>query len=501
MERSRLREATLGGVRWVSLARVVVEGSHLVSMVVLAHLVPPAAFGQAAIALIVQAVVAGVAGAGFATPLVQRETLRREHVAGAFALVLLVGAALGLATVLLAPLVVEPGFGATTASLVQIASVLFLIGAIGVVPQALLQRQLDFRRVSTAEMLGGTVGAGSSVALALAGLDAEAVVLGIVAGSATYYGALFLFARPPRPAWHGPEIREIVSFGVPASLSSLLRSGFRNVDYAILGLAAGPAVVGFYWRAFQLGVEYQRKISGIMMRIALPVYSRAASLDDMRALRARIVRAHATIIFPMLGCLIATAPALIPWLLGPRWEPAVTPTQLLAVAGMLAAVMTGMGPLILAVGKPKALLTWDALCLVGYAGAILAVASEGLTAVCLAVIGVFFVQLLAAHVFLLRPLVGIPVRQLVDDVLPAGVASAALVAIGLPLLELIRETGAWPPLAVLASASAGLLAYGLALRLVSPASWGDLRLLADRLLGGVPRPRRRRAAATGAATT
>jgi hypothetical protein len=178
----------------------------------------------------------------------------------------------------------------------------------------------------------------------------------------------------------------------------------------------------------------------------------------------------------------------------------VTPTQLLAVAGMLAAVMTGMGPLILAVGKPKALLAWDALCLLGYAAAILAVASEGLTAVCLAVIGVFALQLLAAHVFLLRPLVGIPVRQLVDDVLPAAVASAALVAIGLPLQELVRETGVWPPLAVLASAGAGLLAYGVALRLLSPASWADLRLLAARLFGGRPRSRRRRAAVTGAAT-
>jgi lipopolysaccharide exporter len=498
MGRSQLREATLRGVRWVTLARVAVESSHLASVVVLAHLVPPAAFGQAAIALIVQGIVTGVTGAGIATPLVQRETIRREHVAGAQALVLVLGGGLAAVTALLAPVAVEPAFGAATAALVQIGSVLFLIGAVGCVPQALLQRELDFRRVSTAEILGGTVGAGTSVALAVAGLDAEAVVLGIVAGSATYFGTLWIFARPPRPAWHAAEIREIVSFGVPASLSSLMRSGFRNVDYAILGLAAGPAVVGFYWRAFQLGVEYQRKISGIMMRIALPVYSRSASLNDMRVLRARIVRAHATVIFPILGCLVATAPALIPWLLGPRWEPAVLPTQLLAVAGMIAAVMTGMGPLVLAVGKPKALLAWDALCLIGYAGVIVAVASQGLTAVCISVIAVYFLQLLAAHVFLLRPLVGIPVRQLVDDVLPPAVANFVLVALGLPLVELLGESGAWPPLAVLVAACAGLTGYGLALRVLSPAAWGDLRLLVGRVVAGFPRPRRRRPAVTGA---
>jgi hypothetical protein len=43
-----------------------------------------------------------------------------------------------------------------------------------------------------------------------------------------------------------------------------------NADYLILAARLHPAQVGFYWRAFQLGVCYQDKISGIMLRTAFP---------------------------------------------------------------------------------------------------------------------------------------------------------------------------------------------------------------------------------------
>ena len=40
--------------------------------------------------------------------------------------------------------------------------------------------------------------------------------------------------------------------------------GFRNCDYAIIGARLGRAQAGFYWRAFQLAVEYQSKVTLIM---------------------------------------------------------------------------------------------------------------------------------------------------------------------------------------------------------------------------------------------
>jgi len=48
--RGELRAATFSGIRWMTFARVLAETGSLGSMVVLAHLIAPAAFGRAAIA-------------------------------------------------------------------------------------------------------------------------------------------------------------------------------------------------------------------------------------------------------------------------------------------------------------------------------------------------------------------------------------------------------------------------------------------------------------------
>lgn len=480
--RGQLREAALGGVRWITTARLVAEASQFIAMIVLARLISPTEFGYAAIALIVQGLVVATTSEGITTPLVQKKALRSAHVAGAQAVVLVLGVTLTALTAALAPLVVEPAFGPETAHLVQLASLLFVISSIGVVPQALLQRELQFRRISVAEIISSSVGASVAVVLALVGLEGEAVVLGVVAASLTFYTTLFVFARPPAPRWRYREIREIIAFGAPASLSSVLRSGFRNIDYVILGLVAGPATVGYYWRAFQLGVEYQRKISGIMVRIALPIYSRASNLSDMQAVRDRIVRVNASILFPILTILIATAPEVIPWMFGPEWEPAVVPTQILAVAGMCAAILSGVGPLILAVGRPKALLAWDAASFVVYAVGVYLAAGYGVVALCLAVTGIFVLQLLVAHVFLLRPIAGVPARRALLDILPASVASAALVVVAVPIVKVLGNNPIPTAGTLTAAVLGGLGCYVLTLRWLFPGAWSDTSLVLSRVV-------------------
>ena len=261
----------------------------------------------------------------------------------------------------------------------------------------------------------------------------------------------------------------------------------RNVDYVIIAARMGAVQVGLYWRAYQFGVEYQSKISSIMMRVALPVYSRAASVEDMRALRARIVRVHASILFPLLALLIVLAPEALPWLLGEPWRPAVLPTQILAVAGMTAAVLTGLGPLMLALGKPKPLLYWNLGSSVAYALMVFLVAPLGLTAVCIGVVGMRITTLLIAQRVMIQGLAGIPMRTLLDDAGPALVGTLALLAVGFPLAGSLAAAGV--PVFVLCAivAAAGLGVYAITLRTLFAASWADLILLASRVFPRLPR--------------
>ena len=84
-------------------------------------------------------------------------------------------------------------------------------------------------------------------------------------------------------------------------------------------------MTGYYYRAYLLGVDYQNKFSRILVQILFPLFSRSGSIESMKALRARVIRANAAVVFPVLGVFILTAPVVVPFLLGSRWEPAVLP--------------------------------------------------------------------------------------------------------------------------------------------------------------------------------
>jgi O-antigen/teichoic acid export membrane protein len=492
VSRSELREATLEGVRWISATRLAFEVVAVAGAVVLAHLVPPAEYGRFAIALVIPEIALSLVNEGLGTPLVRHQAVTHRHTEGTMAIGVAGGLALTALTYFVAPLLTTPLFGAATSELIQLYSPVFTNAGVMIVPLAMLQRRLEFNRIGLSEVVSAAVTTVVSIALALAGLDAEAFVLGSLAGIFAWATVLLLFAgATPLPIWRGAEMREIAATGAPAAGAGLAGIGSRNVDYAILGARLSPAAVGFYYRAFTLGVEYERKVSGIVSRIAFPVYSRTKDMVHLRSVRQRIVRLNAALIFPLMVFFIVVAPVLVPWLFGVRWAPAVVLAQILAVAGMAGTLKNTIDPLVLAAGKPRSLMVFNVCEVLLYAAMLFLVSSGGnLVLVCAAVAGFRVATLIGSYAFLLGPVLESSLVELLDDAGPALLACLALAAASLPL-RLFVDLPVVPLLA--ACAAAGFTAYAVALRMISPASWADILLVVSRVVPGLNAEKPRRA--------
>jgi len=482
MTRHSFKEATISGVRWVMLTRAVSEALALACIIVLARHVSPADFGRAAVAVIFVPLAGILTFEGFASALVQREAVEEAHRRVAALMSVVGGTILSLIVLGLVPILWRPAFGARTAELIAIVSPVFLLASLGAVSRATLWRRLDFRRMSLIDMSATVLGNALPVALALAaGLGAKAIVIGALAQVALTSLLLLLAAPPPLPRWHWRAQREVGGFGIAAALAGLVDVMFRNVDYAILAAQLPAAQVGIYWRAFNLGVVYQDKLSSVMMQLAFPVYSRTESHAELRALHERAARVHAAVIFPLLASLVVLGPVLIPFLLGGEWIPAVRPAQILALAGMVAAVLTGYPQVMLAVGRPKTLLNFNVAMLCGYAAIIALVAQQGLIAVAVAVVVGYMLILLGVYRFLLQRHVGISVRRLLPELGPAIAGCLALAAVAEPARRLLDPLlGAAPTITI--AGSAGIIVYCLTLRFVSREAWNDLCGLAARVL-------------------
>jgi O-antigen/teichoic acid export membrane protein len=495
MSRDSFKEATITGVRWVMLTRAVSEVLALGCIVLLARHVSPAEFGHAAVALIFVPLAGILTFEGFASALVQRETVEDSHRQVAMLTSLLGGAVLSLLVFALVPVVWRPVFGAETGKLIALVSPVFLLASLGTVSRATLWRGLDFRRMSLIDLSATILGNIVPVVLALGlGLGAKAIVIGALAQTVLSSVLLLAVSPPPLPRWHRSAQRDIGAFGLAAALAGLVDVMFRNVDYAILAARLPAAQVGIYWRAFNLGVVYQDKLSSVMMQLAFPVYSRTESRKEMAELHERAARVHAAVIFPLLASLIVLGPVLIPFVLGGEWIPAVRPAQILALAGMVAAVLTGYPQVMLAVGRPKSLLNFNLVMLAVYAALIAVTAKMGLITIAVAVVVAYLMILLGVYRFMLQRHLGIAVSRLVPELGPAVVGCFALAAAGEPLRRLLYPAvGAAPTIAV--AGTIGIIAYCVVLRMVSRATWDDLIGLASRV---VPIPRALTQSAVGA---
>jgi lipopolysaccharide exporter len=495
-EDSRLRAATLTGVRWYAMVRVIAEAIGFATSVALARLIVPDEFGAVAIAFGIASLATCIFSPGLTAPLVQRadigsrerQTISGLALAAAFFLVLLFG--------VLGPRITRPLFGEASADLVQLSALIFPVIALGVVPTAELQRRLAFRQLSAFELASQLASAVISVALAVAGAGGAAIIAGAIGASSMQTVLLCRSAAPPWPRIDRAVARELLGFSTSAGMAAVVYSGYRNVDYVILGARLGAAELGYYWRAFQLGVEYQAKVSRVMLQLAFPIYSRMKDPDAIRRMRARVVRVHATVLFPLLGLLAATAPVLVPALYGEAWEPAVVPTQILSIAGAVAAVGTGGGPLLMAMGKPLWLLKLNLVSLSFLGAVVYLTAPFGVVAVCVSVV-VYQLAFLAALQVLLHRLVGIPLTALVPEVGPALVGSLVLFAVADGLTALL-SAAAVPAVALLPAVGvAGLTTYLAILRLAFRGAWADLMLVCGTLIPQRAVPTRLRRSAAG----
>lgn len=487
LSNEQVREATFGGVRWFAMTQGLAQVASIASAVILARLIAPSEFGRLAVAIIVSEFALMFATETIGTPLVQRSSVERGHLEAAAFIGILLGLGMALLTLFAVPLLTTPLFGARTSVLFRLFAPMFAITGVFIVPLARLQRDLRFRRIGLSEVVGVLVSAVVAVALAIAGLGAKAYVLGALAGFGVTGVGYLSAERPVLPRWRPRHMRELLGFGLPVTAAGFAGVWYRNIDYLILGIRLPATAVGFYYRAFTVGVEYERRLSGIVGRIAFPVYARTEDSERRLVLRMRIVRVNVAVVYPILALFIALAPVFMPWLFGARWIPAVLPAQILAVAGMASCVRNLTSPSVLAAGRPRALFIFAVAETLLYGATVWIASAYGLTVVCIAVSSFQIASLVISYTVLLHRAVGLGRDQIFRDLGPAVLASAPLLAVAMALRSVIGSELPVPVLLIIAGGAGGAT-YLVALRALAPKAWGDVAMLVLRVVPGRARP-------------
>jgi O-antigen/teichoic acid export membrane protein len=453
-------------VSWMGVGHVVSQGLWLGSLILLASLVEPSAFGSIAIGMVLVnlaglLVDSGTRGSIIAAPRVGRAELR-----GAIALNLGAGLAATAAIAALAgPITSAFAEGGDTAA-IRALSLGVVLYAAGIAPLALLQKRLRFRAYAGANIAAATLSSVAGIAAGLAGAEVWALVIRQLASM----GFLSLFAWVaardllPPPGERGLRLRQAGWIGFFAlALTDFVA---LNSDFLIVGHIDEATGLGLYALAFTLAFAPLTQVSWQVGRVLFPA---AAATDELETVGRRTlvsVRMMGLLLLPWLAPVIALAPVALPGLLGDEWEAMVAPFQILLVVGVGHAMVGMIGESLSGTGgigwRARVNAAWAA----GMVGAlILLVSADGIRGAAWAH-AVMFVPFAAAYVFVGSGLIGLSGLRVLAAVASLVPPIAAQIVVTFGLLAGLESAGmeeGWAAV-VAAVTGAGVLAL-LLLRL------------------------------------
>jgi O-antigen/teichoic acid export membrane protein len=435
------------------------RGVSLIVFLILARLVEPSAFGLVALAAVYVTTVQALSDQGLATALIQREGLEAAHKDSAFWANLAVGVILGFVTLALA------GPAAAFYSEPRLAPILRwyalwpLLGSLSVVQQALLRRALRFRELALRQLAGAIAGGLVGIVMAYAGMGVWALVAQQLVNQAVALVVLWSIAEwRPRFAFSYPHFRHLFGFGFNVLAANVVRAIGFQADRLVLGYFLGATELGYYSVAQRLLAIVTDFVAGSAERIVVPLFSRIQG-ERERVNRGLMTaqRILSLITIPAFVGLAASAPVLMPVILGAKWQASVQSTQILAAASLGYCLSFFFGHVLTALGRPglrlgivtAQALSQTVMSLIGVRFGVAGVA----VAVTLNQILFYGVELLV-----LRSNAGFSLRAYLGEGLVPLAASIAMAAVVVLLGQAMA--GQRPVFQLLAQVALGLAIYG-----------------------------------------
>jgi PST family polysaccharide transporter len=224
--------------------------------------------------------------------------------------------------------------------------------------QALFQRELNFAVLAKVEVLA--IGAGSAAALlaALAGAGAWSLVLQLLVMVIVRCGLLWR-ASPWRPAlvFRWGDVRAIGGYSANLTSFNIVNYIGRNADNVLIARFLGSASLGFYSLAYRIMLFPLQRIAWTISQVTFPAYAQVQD-DHARFGRGYLqsISAIAFITFPLMLGLTALAEPFVLVLMGAEWQPVVILLTILGPVGMLQSIITTVGTIYNAKGRPDLLL-------------------------------------------------------------------------------------------------------------------------------------------------
>jgi O-antigen/teichoic acid export membrane protein len=446
---------------WVAVASVVLGVLDLISTLVCLRMwVSTAQFGAATLAIALLPILDRLGGMGLGAAIVRGAGVPEAGMPGegtradALSSIFWVGIAAST-FVFLSLLTARPLIGRLfpdpiVASLLAALGGRLVIQTFGMVPDALMKRDLRYRELSIVHIVACLADTATKLGLAYLGargapeLAVWCFALGPIANTlVTTIGVQICQRWRPAFVFRRDVAARAVRFTAAVSGGELLYYAYASADYLVVGSYFGDAAVGVYRLAYELVLDVVRLLSMITAEVAFPTFVRLSS--DRRAVGAqllRFTRQNVVVLAPFLVFVGIEADDLLSILYPPLPASAATAARVLCIVGALRTLGFIVPPMLAGIGDASRVFVYNLIAAIvlplGFVVAAQLARDHGFVAVAWAWAAGYPVAF-AALLAMALPRTNLRIRTYLDAIAGIALCAAGALAAGLAVRYVITE--------------------------------------------------------------
>lgn len=468
---ARVRQAVI----WRSGSQIVAQAITWGSTLVVIRLLEPGDYGLFAMSAVVMAFMSFLNGYGFASALIQSETVDTYRIRQAFGLLLLMNGSLAVLQWIAAPLVADYYNQPMIADMLRVQAFIYLSTPFIALPEVLMGRKLEFRKQAVVNLTSASVGAALALTLAWRGYGVWTLVFAPIAMFwVRAIGLTFMARSLVMPTFNFRGCGSIVTFGTTVLLTQLFWLVQTQSDIFIAGRQFEPHDIGLYSESLFLAQIIMAKFVPPLNEVAFPAYAQLQKDPvGMRWAFLKAARLVMLVVLPAYVGMAVTAEPLVATLFGPKWMEIAPLVTLVALAMPFMTLQIMFAPALNALGRP------DIPMRSAMAGAAIFFLSFFIASRT-GIHSMAAVWLIAAPALLMmtmlfsRRLINVPIRDLAMALAPIVGSALSMGALVLALDSwVLSGLDLWAPVRLALLVATGGLTYLAALRLLAPSLLTD----------------------------
>lgn len=457
---NNLKKSVISGVIWKFIEVLTTDGISFVVSVVLARLLSPDDYGEIALVNVFIVIANVFVVNGLGTALIQKKEADSLDFSSVFYFNFAFSLTLYGIIFLTAPALARFYETPHLAIVLRVLALRVPIASINSVQNAYVSRQMAFKKVFWASLIGTVLSGAVGIAMALAGYGVWALVGQVLFGALINTIVMFVvISWRPTLEFSWQRLKSLVDYGWKILASSLIKVGYEQLSSLIIGKLYTTENLAHYTKGKHYPELVVSGVNSSISSVLFPAFSKKQTdLNELKQMVRRSMHMGTYVLMPLLFGLAALAKPFISFLLTDKWLPCAIFLQISCIYYAFQPVQTANLQAIRAIGRSDVILILDIIKRGVGLLFLLAFMHQGVLAVAIAPLVVSFVAMIA-NAIPNRKFIKYRFCEQLSDLLP-NLFLSLLMAIAVYFLsQLLHQLGMSSFFVLLISFFAGVVIY------------------------------------------